>query len=201
MSARFKQSNRTKTLIYMAILTALVAVLNFIKIPLPGGLASITLVLPVVVIGGALYGPWVGAWLGAVAAFMILITGEANFFLFLTPPVTYFTTPLLVIVKTTAAGLLSGLAYRLFAKKNKMVATALSAVIAPTVNTGIYLLGCLVFFSDLVAAWFSASSTTVSFVFLTLGVGNYFVELAINILLCPAIVRLIDIFASKKANR
>lgn len=201
MATRFQSSQRTKQLLYMAILTALVAVLNFIKIPLPGGLASITLVLPVIVIGGALYGPWVGAWLGAVAAFMILITGEANFFLFLTPPVTYFTTPLLVIVKTTAAGLLSGITYRLLRKKNKTVAAAVSAVVAPTVNTGIYLLGCLVFFNDLVAAWFSASSTTVAFVFITLGVGNYFIELLINIILCPAIVRLIDIFTAQKASR
>ena len=63
-----KQGVQTRTLVLLALLSAIVAVLayygGFIKI---GGLASISLTLIPGVVGAALCGPWAGAWLGGVA--------------------------------------------------------------------------------------------------------------------------------------
>ena len=63
-----KKRMSTETLVMLSLLTALVALLSymggFIKI---GGLASISLTLIPVVLGAALYGPYAGAWLGAVS--------------------------------------------------------------------------------------------------------------------------------------
>ena len=66
-------------MILLAVFTALVVVLSFVKIPL--GPFSVTLTLPVIVIGGALCGVWAGAWLGAVFSVMVFVIGDAAAFL------------------------------------------------------------------------------------------------------------------------
>jgi hypothetical protein len=63
------------------------------------------------------------------------------------------------------------------------------------VNTGIFLLGCKLFFYDTVAAWGAAAgfANAANYMFLGLAGTNFLVELGANILLVPVIVRLIKI--------
>ena len=194
-----KRKQDTERLVLVSLLTALVAVLSylggFIKI---GGLASISLTLIPVVLGAALCGPYVGAWLGGVSGAVFFMTADAVFWFGLSIPGTIIT----VIVKGVASGFLAGLAYRLLEKFNRYVAVFVSAVIAPVVNTSIFLLGCLVFFMDTVNAGAAAEKMNVGGYLIIFFVGlNFVFELLVNILLSPAILRIINIKKKRKSIR
>lgn len=191
-----KRGMSTRTLVLGAVLTALVAILaymgGFVRI---GGLASISLTLIPIVIGAALCGAYMGAWLGGVAGAVFFVTADAAFWLGLSIPGTVIT----VMVKGILSGLCAGLVYKLFENKNRYVAVLLGAVVCPVVNTGIFLLGCLVFFMDAVKSFALAEGISIGAYLILFFVGlNFVFELATNIILSPAIVRLLDI--RKKQN-
>ncbi|MBQ1678424.1 MAG: ECF transporter S component [Oscillospiraceae bacterium] len=175
-----------------AMLTAIVAVLqllgNYVQ-PIPG--VSLSFVLVPIVLGAALLGPYAGAWLGLVFSVMVLATGGATAFL----PINAFGTVLTVIVKGTCAGLLAGLVYRAFEKKNQYFAIICAAVTAPVVNTGLFLIGCRLFFWPTIVEWGKAAGfeNPVAYVFLGLAGVNFLVELGVNVLLTPVILRLIKL--------
>lgn len=181
----------TKDLVLLALLTALVAILSyfggFIKI---GGLASISLTLIPVVIGSVLCGPMAGAWLGGVSGVVFFMTADAAFWLGLSVPGTIIT----VMVKGIAAGLCAGLVYQLLEKRNRYLAIAASAIAAPVVNTGIFIIGCLIFFIDAVRAFAEAESMSIGAYLILFFVGlNFVFELIVNVVLSPAIARVIEV--------
>ena len=187
---------QTERLALMALLTALTAILaymgGFIKI---GGLASINLTLIPVVIGAALYGPLAGAWLGAVSGFIFFTTADALFWFGLSIPGTVIT----VMVKGILAGLFAGLVYKAFEKINKYLAVVMAALICPVVNTGVFLLGCLAFFMDTVNAGAVESGMSVGAYLIIVFVGlNFVFELLANMILSPAVVRLLNIRIKKR---
>ena len=186
----------TQRLVLLALLTAIVAVLayfgGFIKI---GGLASISLTLIPVVLGAALCGPAAGAWLGAVSGAVFFMTADAAFWLSLSIPGTIIT----VMVKGIMAGFCAGLVYKLLERFNRYVAVLVSAVVCPVVNTAIFLLGSMVFFLDAVKSMAAAENVSVFVYLMVFFVGlNFVFELITNIVLSPAILRLINI--RKKAK-
>ena len=191
MQSANKNRERTKKLALLALLTAMVAVLayfgGFIKI---GGLASISLTLIPVVIGSALCGPWAGAWLGAVSGIIFFTTPDSAFWFSLSVPGTVIT----VMVKGIAAGLCAGLVYKLLEKVNRYLAVLVSAIVCPTVNTGIFLLGSLTFFMDAVNTGAASEGLSVFGYLIIFFVGlNFVFELLANIVLSPAILRIINI--------
>lgn len=186
----------TERLVMMAMLTALTAVLayfgGFIKI---GSLASVNLTLIPVVLGGALLGPFAGAWLGLVSGAVFFLTADAAFWLSLSIPGTIVT----VLIKGTAAGFFAGLVYHFFEEFNRYVAVAVSAVIAPIVNTGLFLVGCFIFFMETVNAGAAAEGLSVGGYLILFFVGlNFVFELAFNAVLSPVLCRLVDL--RKKPN-
>jgi hypothetical protein len=58
-------------------------------------------------------------------------------------------TIVLVLAKGIGAGVASGLVFKAFAKKNQMIAVVLAAIVAPIVNTGIFVVGCWLFFLEI----------------------------------------------------
>ena len=186
-----KSGMSTKDLVLLAILTAMVAILaylgGFIKI---GGLASISLTLIPVVIGAALCGVYAGAWLGGVAGAVFFMTADAAFWFGLSIPGTVIT----VMVKGVLAGLAAGAVYKLFEKKNRYLAVILAAVACPVVNTGVFLLGCLLFFMDTVRSFATAEGISVGAYLILFFVGlNFVFELLANIIFSPAILRILNI--------
>ncbi|MBQ8338954.1 MAG: ECF transporter S component [Clostridia bacterium] len=186
----------TQRLVLLALLTAIVAVLayfgGFIKI---GGLASISLTLIPVVLGAALCGPAAGAWLGAVSGAVFFMTADAAFWLSLSIPGTIIT----VMVKGIMAGFCAGFVYKLLERFNRYVAVLVSAVVCPVVNTAIFLLGSVIFFLDAVKSMAAAENVSVFVYLMVFFVGlNFVFELITNIVLSPAILRLINI--RKKAK-
>ncbi len=195
MKASMKK-NEIERLVLLALLTALVAVLayfgGFIKI---GALASISLTLIPVVLGSALLGPVAGGWLGGVAGAIFFATADAVFWFGLSIPGTIIT----VMIKGILSGFLAGLTYRLLEKYNRYIAVLVAAVVCPVVNTGIFLLGCVVFFLDTVKAWAVAENISVFAYLIVFFVGlNFVFELVLNIILSPAILRIINIRKPKK---
>ena len=148
MNAKSSQKLQTEKLVTAALLTALVAILaylgGFIKI---GGFASISLTLIPVVLGAAVCGPLVGAWLGGVAGVVFFATADAAFWLGLSIPGTIIT----VMVKGILAGLCAGLCYKALEGVNRYLAVVVSAIVCPVVNTALFIVGCFIFFMDTVS--------------------------------------------------
>jgi uncharacterized membrane protein len=180
-----------RTLVYMAILTAIVFVLQFVSMWMRFAVFSLTFVLIPLVIGSALCGKWAGAWLGFVFGVAVLATGDAAAFLAIDP----FGTVLTVLLKGTLAGLISGLVYSLLARCNRYVAVVVAAITAPVVNSGVFVLGSYVFFLDTLKEWASGFGYANVHLYIILGlVGiNFLIELGTNCILSPVVLRIIDI--------
>ena len=264
---RSRSSFNTRTIVGLGLLTAIVVVLQFIGASIRFGTFSISLVLMPIVVGAALYGVWAGAWLGLVFGIVVLLSGDAAFFMSVNP----FGTIVTVILKGALAGALAGLVYRLLSGKettgraamiissllmigagifalifginenrgalsedimaairsssesaskpgtvfiiigavlaavgialllfilikkpvlNVSAAVFAAAAVCPIVNTGIFLIGCRLFFFETIKEM--AGNTNVG-TFMIVGlVGlNFIFELAVNLILSPAIVMLI----------
>ncbi len=184
--------NSTKKMVLTAILTALVIILQFLGSFIKLGPFSISLVLVPIVIGAATCGVGAGAWLGLVFGLVVLLSGDAAAFL----AVDVIGTIITVILKGTLCGLFAGLAYRLVARINSYAAVATAAFVCPVVNTGIFLLGCLVFFMDTITGWAATASLgdkVAQYMIFGLVGANFLFEVGVNIVLSPVIVRLLNI--------
>ena len=183
-------NTKTKNLVGIGLLTAVVVVLQALALGIRFVMFNITLVLVPIIVGVALYGYLAGVWLGAVFGLIVLFT-DAGVFLAINIPGTIIT----CILKGVLAGMLAGLAYKALEKKNTLVAVIVPGVVAPIVNTGIFLLGCRLFFYDTIKEWAAGAGFANAGVYmLTAFVGlNFLVELAINLVLSTVIVRIIHI--------
>ncbi len=186
-----KRKQQTKQLVLGAILTALVIILQFMGSFIRFGMFSISLVLIPIVIGAATCGVKIGAWLGFVFGFTVLISGDAAAFLAIDVAGTIIT----VLIKGIACGLSAGLVYKALEKYNRYVAVIAAAIVCPLVNTGVFLLGCVVFFLETIKEWGTSQgfNDVVKYMFLGLVGGNFFFELGSNIILSPIIVRILNI--------
>ena len=175
-----------------AILTALVVVLQLLGQFIHFGVFSISLVLIPIVVGAATCGPWIGAWLGLVFGITVLLSGDAAAFMAVNVPGTIVT----VLLKGVLCGLLSGLTYRALANRSRIAAVVAAAAVCPIVNTGVFLIGCALFFFETIAGWATAAGfgeNAVGYMFFVLAGGNFLFELGFNLVLSPIIVRLLDI--------
>lgn len=188
----------TRTITGVAIFTAIVIILQFLGSFIRFGPFSISLVLIPIVVGSALYGPFAGAWLGFVFGLVVLLSGDAAAFLTVSPLGTIIT----VLVKGAMAGLCAGYVYKLLEKVNTYVGVIGAAVIAPVANTGIFLLGCLLFFMETITGWAEAAGfpNVGNYMIMGLAGGNFLFEMLVNIIMSPVILRLINIGKKGKAN-
>ena len=186
--------NKTLRLVQLGLLSAIIILLQQIVIPLPGGL-SLSLVLIPIVVGAVLFGPASGALLGGVFGVVVLISGDAAAFLAINVPGTIIT----VMAKGIACGLVAGVVYKWLSGIDRYASVIITALVCPVVNTGVFLLGCSVFFMDTIKTWALADygENVVGYLFLGLAGLNFLVEVAINVLLSPAIVRLLDLRKKK----
>ena len=195
MSTTNKRQEQTQRLVLGAILTALVIVMQLLGAFIRFGPFSISLVLVPIVIGAAMCGWKIGAWLGLVFGAVVMISGDAAAFL----AIDVFGTVVTVLLKGTLCGLAAGLTYKLLNKYNRYLAVIAAAVVCPLVNTGIFLLGCLVFFMSAITEWGFAEgfNNVASYMFLGLAGGNFIFEMVTNIILAPVILRVITFNKNK----
>lgn len=205
-----KNSLMIKKLVGIATLTALVVVLQLLSNYIQFGSVSITLALIPMVVGAIIYGPWIGAFLGAVMGGIILTAPSTSTFLDHNVVATIF----LCILKTGVAGLVSGYLYKLlmkcnFLKKAKFpVAIIVATLVAPAINTGLFILGTAIMYQGLSVTgadgtvielvpssggFGKAFSAAVSFVVFT----NFLIEFVVCAILSPAIVYLGKVLANR----
>ena len=187
-----ERKKQTENLVLGAILTAIVIVLQLLGGFIKFGPFSISLVLIPIVIGAAKCGVKIGTWLGFVFGVVVLLSGDAAAFL----GVNALGTILTVLVKGTLAGLLSGLVYKALENKNRTLAVAVAAVVCPVVNTGVFLIGCLLFFMETIGGWADAmgfGANVGQYMIVGLVGANFIFELLFNVVLSPVVVRLIRI--------
>ncbi len=194
MSAKSKMT--TKQLTMAAILTALVIVLQLVASGLArASLFPLCLVLVPIVIGAATCGIGISTWLGFVFGVVVLISDpSAHFFMFTLNniPGTIVT----VLAKGILCGFEAGVVYKAFENRSKNIAVFSSAIASAVTNTGVFLIGCLFFFTDYVIS--GADGGSVGIHILTGFIGlNFPIELAINLVLSPVILRLLKIRENK----
>ncbi len=189
------KENSIRRMTGIALLMASVIVLQMLSGMLPpvGGF-SISLVLIPIVLGAALYGSAVGAWLGCVFGIVVFIncvTGAdpGGQMVFQANPFLCF---IVVVGKGVLAGFCSGLVYRLVKSYNGYVAMVCAAVVCPTVNTGVFIASMLLMFPGVLSAWANGAEI-LSYIFSGLMLANYVPELIINVVFSPAGQRILKV--------
>lgn len=185
-----------RNIAYLAVLVALVIVLQLWGSAIPIGPAGLNLsfVLIPITLGAIILGPVSGIILGFVFGFVVLMTGVtgSNFFtsyVFNDSPVI---TTLTCIIKGVAAGFVGGLLYRLIETKNKYVAVIVASIAVPVVNTGLFILGALCMsgsITNFADAFMPdvAGNNIIYIIIIGLVTVNFFIELAINVIFAPAL--------------
>ena len=192
-----KSGLSTKRLTGMAVLTAIIILLQAVFGTIPLGPFTITLTMVPIVIGACLYGPLSGAFLGAVFGIVVavqVVTGAAGAGSTMMLEYQPVLTIVVCIVKGLVAGLVAGLAVRAFGKKNLYLGIIVAAILAPVCNTGIFTIALVTIFRPLCEQWAMSSDakTVASFILVSIIGINFVIELAVNLVLSPVIVRIIQ---------
>ena len=170
----------TQKLVTLAIFTALIIVLQLTANVAKIGPVSITLSLVPIVVGGVF----------GLVVLMCCISGMdlGGSVLWNSNPLV---TALVCLGKGIAAGACAGGVYRALSKAGSSTAAALCAgVVCPVVNTGLFCLAMILFFHDTLTAWAGGTDIFYYIIFGLAGV-NFLVELSVNLVLGPVIVRII----------
>ena len=195
-----KQNGGTRKMTGLAIFTAIIVVLQVLCTFVRFGPFSITLALAPIIIGTAMYGKGAGAYLGGVFGAVVLVTGllgSDGGTVMLRMGINPLGCVLVCLLKRVAAGFFAGLCYELIAKKNDKLGVLISGIVCPVVNTGLFIVGMLVFFFDTLSGWAGGQNLLLYIIVGLTGV-NFLVELAVNIVLSSGITRIIR--AGKKMH-
>ncbi len=206
MSLAKDNSKKIERMVVLAFLAALEVILMLF--PISVGTISLNFGLVPIVIAAVFYGPAAGAAIGGVSGIVTMaqvLSAQSFFYAFLVET-NAWAAAILCVVKTVAAGLLTGLVYKLFCKfsRFKTVNVVVSSAVCPIVNTGIFALGMLTVFGKALMADAEISTWStgglIALVFIVLIGINFFVELALNVVVCPAISKALFAVTSKKKN-
>lgn len=181
----------------MAVLLALVIVLQAFGGTVSIGAVQLNFTLLPIVLGAIIYGAGVGAFLGLACGIVVLvqvIMGLVPFYalIWANDPVA---TTLTCLLKTTVAGAVSGWLYTVLSKKNGLVGVFVSAGIVPVINTALFIVGCLCMTNSVYGL--AGGQNVLGFILVGLVTFNFFIEFAINLLLAPAVHRVIGIITRK----
>ena len=171
----------------MAVLLALVLVLQIFGGSITIGAVQLNFTLIPIVLGAMFYGPIVGGILGLACGVVVLvqvIMGLVPFYTLIwtnDPVVTTFT----CLVKTTAAGILAGFVFDWLSQKNVILAVFAASAIVPVINTMLFVIGCLF----MTGSVYSMAGEQNVFVFILVSIVtfNFFIELAVNMVVAPAL--------------
>ncbi len=180
------RNDKVKRMVGIALLMAVVVVLQLLGSFRFLGVVELSLVLLPIVVGAAVYGPTAGAILGATFGVVVLTQPGTVFFY----EMSVVGTVVVVLLKGALSGWIAGLTYKAISKKAPVIAVILCATVCPVVNTAIFFLGCMTFFyADLVAF-----SPNVALYVITTFIGmNFIAEFLFNAICCPAILRVLHI--------
>ena len=175
----------------LAILAALVVVLQTVASGIRTGPVPISLTLVPIVVGAILFGPGAGAGLGAVFGVVCLIAGITGADEFTN--VLWVASPFWLVVVCVGKAVLCGLCAGLVAKALRQRQTIiLAALTAPVVNTGVFAIGMLTVFKPVLQDY-AGGTNIVYFLFVAFIGVNFLVEFAVNAALSAAIARIVQV--------
>lgn len=188
------KSFKIRKMVMITILSVLAIVLQLFSNYVQFGPVSITLSLIPIVVGAILYGPVAGFIIGSVCGLIVFIApGTIGLFW----PYGVFITFLVCVLKMGFAGLVSGLLYKLFASKSKKFAVAISSIIVPLVNTGLFAIAAYLFYYDLLVSLAPSGQAIVGYLFLGFIGFNFLIEFFVNSVLSPVVLRLVNMANDK----
>ena len=195
------KKNDIRTLTRLALLVAIELVMKAVglgSVPV-GPLYMSFLTLPIAV-GAITMGPAVGALLGGVFGLVVLLGGIFGWdggTVMLLMGLNPIGCILICIGKGILAGYLSGLAYRAIEKKSPLAAVVTAGIVCPVVNTGLFILGMLVFYGSTLQSWAGGQNVIYYAIFGLAGI-NFVVELLVNLVLSSGITTVIKYAASRR---
>ncbi len=186
---------------WFAILLTLVIVLQIWGSAIPVGATRLCFTLVPVVLGAILLGALAGMILGLAFGVVVLINalvGGDPFTMYLLQDSPVMTL-LIIFVKGALCGFIPGLTYKAL-KNNKVLATFLSAGLAPVINTGVFVIGALII-NGTISSFLGGVDTNEVVYFVIIGCAgiNFLIELGINLLVSPALIRVIRLL-DKRVN-
>lgn len=179
---------------YIAILMAVEIVLQFIGNAIALGPISINLSLVPIALGAIMFGPWVGLLLGIINSLFVLMAPSTALFY----NVSVLGTVLTVLIKSSAAGFFGGLIYLMLNKRNNLIATIVTSISLPLINTGLFVVGCLLFFKPLLESLTPNGGNIYEFLFIAMIGWNFIFELSTSLVLTYPIYRIIGYYQAKK---
>lgn len=184
---------KTKKIATLAVLSAITVVLQLLSGLLTGILPfSLSLVLIPISVAAWYYGLEGGAILGGVfgiTVFVQCVTGldKTGLMLFGIDPLA---TILLSFGRCLLVGLLIGAIS--LTKKQETGFKYIYAALAPTMNTTVFVLLYALLFNDLLIAGAGSYDSVISFIIVGLVGINYVVELVLNIIILPPLLKALD---------
>lgn len=185
-----------KNVALLGILIALVIVLQLFASAIPMFGITLNFSLIPIALAGILMG-WIGGAIvgfscGLVVFITMAVLGQepSTAFLFQTDPVIL---TIMCIGKTTLAGIVSGLLFKIIEKRNSALAVGVSSIVIPIVNTAVYMIG-IVLMKNSAAEFMGLTSSSAGLVFsVVFGLIwlNFVLEMVINIIFTPIIYRVI----------
>lgn len=175
---KMRRNYGVQKLVLTSTLLAIVVVLQLFASSFTIGIATFSLVLVPISIGAILLGPKTGALLGFAFGFIVLFQADAQYFM----GYGMLSTIAIVLLKGTLAGFCSGIVYKMIKEKNKNIAAILASLVAPIVNTLVFIIGVSFLLNDAVGPIFE-------FIGSILGI-NFVVEFLITAILSPAIIKI-----------
>lgn len=177
----------------LALLAALIVVLQTVASGIRIGPVPISLTLVPIVVGAILFGPGAGAGLGAVFGVVCLIAGITGADQFTN--VLWLASPGWLVVVCVGKAVLCGQCAGLVAKAlhaRQTVGCICAALCAPIVNTGVFAVGMLTVFRPVLQNY--AGGTDVLYFLFVAFIGvNFLVEFGVNAVLSAAIARIVQV--------
>lgn len=193
-----RANEKTRRLTGLALLTAVVVVLQIVASFVRFGPFTITLALAPILIGAAIYGPKAGAYLGGVFGLVVLIAcilgwDSGGIVLWTANPLL---TAVICLGKGIVAGWAAGVIYRAVSGRNKsksrMVAgSVVAGIVSPVVNTGLFVLALTLLFHDILVSWAGGTELIYYIIFVLTGI-NFVLELVINLVISTVIARIVQ---------
>lgn len=179
---------------FIAILLAIEIVLQFIGNNIQLGPVSINLSLVPITLGAIVFGPWVGLFLGIFNALFVLLAPSTIIFY----NITVWGTIVTCLAKSSIAGFVGGLIYLLINRWNNFVATIITSISIPVINTGLFALFALIFFRPLLEENVGTFSNIYQFLLIGMIGWNFIFELTFSVVLTFPIYRIIVYYQKKK---
>lgn len=172
------QASKVKTIVTTGLLLALEIIFQVLGNYLKLGPVNLNLTLVTIVLAAILCGPVPAMILGFFNGIMALLAPDTIAYFM---PINPLATVCICLLKTTLAGLCASLIYKAFAKKLPILGMVLASIAVPVINTGIFLIGAILFFHTL----FGYTSPSLFIVAGLIG-WNFVIELASTVVVAPA---------------